>query len=827
MSLINSDVIPASATASYYDYTIDQSLRFNDDDSAYLSRTPSSAGNRRTWTWSAWVKKATNSFQTLFSARTTSSSSDICYIGFNSTTQELFFVSDNGVGYVKSTALYRDTTSHYHICVSVDTTQATASNRVKLYINGSQLTDLSQSTYPAQNLDTAINNTIAHSVGRRNHTSDLAYFDGYMAEVNFIDGQALDPTYFGETGDYGEWKPIEYTGTYGNNGFYLNFSDSGSIGTDSSGNGNNWTANNLSYYDVVPDSPTNNFATLNSLIDNASYSSPYAFYGGDLSEGNLKFAPTTISNGSAANTGTIAMPEGSGKWYIEWNHPYINSQSTKTGIQDVDDPYVDAGSKATSYALGTQASGTDYWYTRNNGTDTNTVTETLSTATVWSMAYDSDNGKIWFAKNGTWINSGNPATGTNPTYSGITGTKEFIAGGYYYNNMYQTTVVNFGQDSSFAGNKTAQGNTDSNSIGDFYYTPPSGYLALCTANLPDPAVIPSENFNTLLYTGNATNGHSITGLGFQPDFTWIKQRGTADYHWLVDAVRGTPNTLFSNVTNAESSPSGGVQSLDSDGFTVGTEGGVNDNGGSFVSWNWKANGSGVSNTNGSITSTVSANQDAGFSIVSYTGNGSSGATIGHGLSSIPEMIIVKPRSTTGGWIVYHDGIDSTAPEDYYINMDETGARSDNVVAWNDTAPTSSVFSLGSSSVVNGSGTTTIAYCFHSVDGFSKFGSYTGNGSTDGTFVYTGFRPAFVIVKRTNSSGSWYISDNKRDTTNPLLAGLYADSPTQEDNVSTSLYIDYVSNGFKLRGTYTGSNASGSTYIYMCFSENPFKHTNAK
>jgi len=803
MSLINSDVIPASATG----YTIDQSLRFNDDDSAYLSRTPSSAGNRRTWTWSGWVKRGNikSGWTSFFVSVSGSQYTNFGIQGSGSDTLRL--VQDNGSGGVyalNTNAKLRDASAWYHIVVKVDTTQSTSTDRVKIYLNGVEQS--LTGSYPSQNSDTWINNTQSHLLGGWGTVSE--YLDGYLAEVNFIDGQALDPTYFGETGDYGEWKPIEYTGTYGTNGFYLDFD--GTYYNDKSGNGNNWTANNLSSYDVVPDSPTNNFATLNGLIDHASYSSPYAFYGGNLYEGNLKFDPTTNSNGSAANTGTIAMPQGSGKWYIEWNHPYINSQSTKTGIQDVDDPYVDAGSKATSYGLGTQASGTDYWFTRNNGTDTNTVTETLSTATVWSMAYDSDNGKIWFAKNGTWINSGNPATGTNPTYSGITGTKEFIAGGYHYNSMYQTTVVNFGQDSSFAGNKTAQGNTDSNNIGDFYYTPPSGYLALCTANLPDPAVIPSENFNTVLYTGNGTS-QSITDIGFQPDFLWIKERNNATDHVLENAVNGVGVYMSSNTTAAEGSYASGPTSFDADGFSLGSGGAVNGSGDTYASWNWKANGSGVSNTDGSITSTVSANQDAGFSIVGWTSSGGSD-TIGHGLSQKPDLFIARTRESSSSWYVLTTLIDGSHD---YLLLNSTSAKSDSGA----TAPTSSVISWSTGISENH-----IAYCFHSVDGFSKVGLYTGNGSTDGTFVYTGFRPAFVMVKRTDAIGNWCIYDNKRNGFNPDNDLLIADLSNSEYD---GQYVDLLSNGFKWKSNANSLNASGGTYIYIAFAENPFKYTNAR
>jgi len=844
MSLINSDVIPASATASYYDYTIDQSLRFNDDDSAYLSRTPSSAGNRRTWTWSAWVKKATNSFQTLFSARTTSSSSDICYIGFNSTTQELFFVSDNGVGYVKSTALYRDTTSHYHICVSVDTTQATASNRVKLYINGSQLTDLSQSTYPAQNLDTAINNTIAHSVGRRNHTSDLAYFDGYMAEVNFIDGQALDPTYFGETGDYGEWKPIEYTGTYGNNGFYLNFSDSGSIGTDSSGNGNNWTANNLSATDVVLDSPTNNFATMNPLrMSTTAYLAGATQ--GTFSEGNLKVLGASGGTGSAGymnECATMTMD----KWYAEAR---IETAGCQIGVMD--ESYT-GGSYGGLNGTGTICiSGSNI--VRNNANVYTGLTH--SAGDVIGVAMNHTSEKVWFSINGVWQGSGtqNPATGDGGYSTSGVGTNMFFAlgdGGSDANGG----IANFGQDSSFAGNKTVQGNTDGNGIGDFYYTPPTGYLALCNENLPDDDTFelltgeqPSDHFNTVLYTGDGSSSRAITGVGFQPDLIWLKQRNGAGTHEVFDSVRGNNGTVYYRLltqdTGAEDTAANTVFSLNSDGFTVGSDGNTNGSGDTMVAWCWKAGGTPVSNTDGSITSSVSANQDAGFSIVSYSGatnstsdssnNGGSYWTIGHGLTKAPELIIVKKRSSAASWYVGSDYLGGTTPwadgKHLTLNTSAAVANEDpDGVLWGNTAPTSSVFTVGGWDVVNRNGTTYISYCFHSVDGFSKIGSYTGNGSADGPFVYTGFRPAFVMCKVVSGvTGSWNMFDSARDSYNEVNGSLLANSSSTEDLLTSQNDLDFLSNGFKIRETNNNFNGSGNTYIYMAFAEDPFKYGNAR
>jgi hypothetical protein len=344
--------------------------------------------------------------------------------------------------------------------------------------------------------------------------------------------------------------------------------------------------------------------------------------------------------------------------------------------------------------------------------------------------------------------------------------------------------------------------------------------------LPDVDVVPSEHFNTVLWTGNGST-NAITGVGFQPDLVWGKDRTGTDNHHVFDILRGTNQRIIPNQTAAENTESNCLDSFDTDGFTLGSNTGLNNSSDAHVAWNWKANGSGSSNTDGSITSTVSANTDAGFSIVSFTGTNANGATIGHGLSSAPEMVIVKTRSASGeNWRVYHSGIASDAATDY-INLNTTAAAADLVNIWNDTAPTSSVFSVGQDGGVNANGTTYIAYCFHSVDSYSKCGSYVGNGNADGTFVYTGFRPAFLLVKQSSASGErWFMYDNKRDTYNYVDARLAADASNAESTGATQA-LDFVSNGFKARYNQGAFNTSGATYIYIAFASVPFKFGNAR
>jgi len=333
---------------------------------------------------------------------------------------------------------------------------------------------------------------------------------------------------------------------------------------------------------------------------------------------------------------------------------------------------------------------------------------------------------------------------------------------------------------------------------------------------------PSEYFNTKLYSGNSST-QSITGVGFQPDWTWIKYRNDGTYgHDLYDAVRGATKTLNSNNTNAEYTSADRLTLFDSDGFSLGSNASVNNSGGNYVAWNWLAGGTGVSNTDGSITSTVSANTTSGFSIVSYTGNGSAGSTIGHGLGVAPAMIITKVRSTSNNWMVYHKSLPIT---EYLIMNSTVASQTDNEVVYYDTAPSSSVFTIGNNGVVNGSGSTYIAYCFAEKKGFSKFGSYTGNGSADGTFVYTGFKPAFVIFKNTTTANrQWYLMDNKRNTYNVANIVLAPNQANDESWWGTGNNIDFLSNGIKIRSN-SDINNSGDNFIYMAFAENPLVGTN--
>jgi len=339
-------------------------------------------------------------------------------------------------------------------------------------------------------------------------------------------------------------------------------------------------------------------------------------------------------------------------------------------------------------------------------------------------------------------------------------------------------------------------------------------MAYTTINKPD------EYFNTNLWTGNGTTATGITGVGFQPDMTWIKERSQIRSHVLFDVIRGATVQLNPNDTASDATVAESLQSFDSDGFTVGNATSVNQSGETYVGWNWLAGGTASSNTDGSITSTVSANTTSGFSIVSYTGNGTAGATVGHGLGSIPQVVITKERNGTAWWGGYFASLGNT--KSIYLN--QTNAADTSVQFWNNTSPTSSVFTVGNNSISNRAvgGSTYIAYCFAEKKGFSKFGSYTGNGNADGTFVYTGFKPAFVLVKLSSGADDWQILDNKRNTFNVMNEYLL---PNSSSITITNNVVDFLSNGFKLRTSAGSWNPSGGTFIYMAFAESPLVGTN--
>ena len=1157
MSLTGNNAIVGSGYPGNQPFSIEQSLRFNDGDSAYLEKTFSGVGTGTgsRWTFSCFVKRGNiGTEQVLIGAGVSSTGRAIVY--FNSSDNLVLQIIDSGItrSHLVTSQVFRDVGSWYHIVAVQAEPDATSTDRVRLYVNGSRLTDFTTETYSAGSAGSYIPNAWTHRIGSLPY-SVSSLFDGYLAEIHLIAGQSLDPSYFGETdSSTNQWVPKFYVGTYGTNGFYLPFSngtswsnyfdfsgdyirvpsnsgapfdfgtgnftvegwfylttsgswtsywgisegggasqkinlyDSTGNGTldvdingsvvfsssavltdlqnkwahialvregtgtnqtklyvngsvvgqgtvsanfsgftqpftvghngelysgafkgyisnfrvvkgtavytgsftpptsdltaisgtqlltcqnstfvdnsannltvtvsgdtrtekfspisldftdDHSGNGNNFTPTNLTYSDVVLDSPKNNFCTINYIHND--YSSSWT-----LSEGNLKFT----ASGDTVKKGTMLLPK-SGKWYFEVKIdnntiPYMGVVSDwiplpSYNVQRGTFLYVNNGLNAT--------------YVGYDGGNLIGYSNT-STGSIIGIAHDSSTGETKYYRDNSLLRTVTTAFSSDDFTFFIAHGSSGGTGGL---------SVNFGQDSSFAGTKTAQNNTDDNGIGDFYYTPPSGYLALCTANLPDPSIaLPGDHFNTVLYTGNGST-QSITGVGFQPNLNWIKARNSPEYHVLHDVLRGANNRLFSNTTDAETTAPT-MTSFDSDGFSVSTDGGTysstNANGTTYAAWNWKGTGGaapsktytvtvtnpgsgnrytldgrvsgtnaipitleeggtytfdqsdssnsghplrfsttsngthgggseyttgvttngtpgsagaytritvaasaptlyyyctahsdmgaeittpgvggGVSSLDGTIASVVNANTTAGFSIVSYTGTGVAGDTMGHGLSQTPEVVIMKKRASNGAdgvrnWTVWHK--DLTDGNYLYLSTDNAqfagrffGEVGNGTYPY--TEPTASLITFGGVNTgqyqeVNYNGDDYIMYCFHSVEGYSKIGSYTGNGNADGAFVYTGFRPAFVLFKLASLSGdSWTIIDNKRDTYNQSYKALFPNL-TSSENTVTNNHCDFVSNGIKIRNNLSRLNAVSQTYIYMAFAENPVKYSNAR
>ncbi len=1161
MSLIKGQGTGEVSTG-FYSNLLDQSIKFNDDDSSYLTRTPASAGNRRTWTWSAWVKFGAMSHGsgqiTLFDASASASDQHgIVYSG----QQFYVFGYAGGFTYRKMlTALHRDPSAWYHYVVAFDTTDSTASDRIKIYVNGLRQTSFDgTNTDPSLNFDTGFNNTVAHGLGARVYDGSN-FFDGYIAEVNLIDGTALTADSFGETVQ-GIWTPKDTSGlTFGTNGFHLTFKDdvvsegfntvtyrgnngsgttgqsisgvgfkpaliwignrtnasthlvmfdyvrgnqlwletsstdaeqdsgtyglqthdadgwtmgggndinrdgephvawcweaggeptatnsagagatptagsvkidgsnlgsalagtipatkisantakgfsivsytgTGSTGTvahglnsaldfiivkrlavadnwpvyhsgntsapetdslflntneasqdltywndtsptstvfslgsnnivnksgeaiiafcwhsvsgyskfgsftgnggsqeitvgfrpalvaikrtgatsnwhvfdatrnatntrssalnwdrtaaeatngtmtfsatgfndngwisgsgqeiiymawadtreaaffkDVSSNGNHFTPVNLDYRDSVPDTPTNNFATFNAL------NLPAAAV---LSEGNTKFTQT--SNDRAA-IGNMAMS--SGKWYYEVY--YTAGTNPEAGLARVKDSFANSGATGSSdkflYITNATSFRTPAW----TSTDATGVSAQTS-ETILGFAIDADNGKAFISVNGTYINSGNPAAGSNPQATFDADWVTQTGGGVVpfigvYTGTSGDVRINFGQDSSFAGNHaTANANADGNGHGSFAYAPPSGFLALCSQNLPDVDIIDgTEHFDTALYTGNSST-QSITSLNFSPDWLWIKDRSVARGHVWEDVVRGAGKFLQSNTTSAEGTSSTTTQSFDANGFTQGSNAATNNASETYAAWSWLA-GTAFSNdasatSVGTIDSSGQVNTTAGFSIISYTRTSSGSDTIAHGLSAKPEVVLYKSRSS-GGWYFTHESTDGSYD---FLRLDTTDANSNISGA---SAPTNTVFS----NTLFGSAEDFIAYCFHSVDGYSKFGSYVGNGNADGTFVYTGFRPAWIMIKNIVDTEYWMISDNTRSAYNPANNFITPHVNSAEYSLGGG-GLDIVSNGFKIRSTSGNINGSGDGHIYMAFADQPQKFSNAR
>jgi hypothetical protein len=591
-----------------------------------------------------------------------------------------------------------------------------------------------------------------------------------------------------------------------------------------------------------------NFPVLNTLYRGQRGTSS-SFYS-TASQGNTRFHATDQQD--CLLISTIENLK-TGKWYWEFCLMDNNSdRMANTGVADSRRDKWDYTVNSDVYGTGTSSKSVHFFtynqIMRKNGSDTGAYSSSASSHSVgdvFGFALDTDNGKAYAHKNGTYYASGNPATGANPGATWTVAT-EFTDGftPYFTNSggYDGDGILNFGQDSTFGGAKSAGGNADENGFGDFQYAPPTGFLAVCSANLPISADIdvaqtdtdgPHQQFNTILYTGNAGT-LNVTGLGFQPDLVWLKRKtATATYsNALVDSSRGRSKVSWSSRTASEatSSSTQDLKSFDSDGFTLGVNenADVNGSGDTYVAWAWKANGgTTASNTQGATNSVTQANTKAGFSIVTYTGiagaNGSS--TVGHGLTQAPEFILHISRTRGAGRWVQHM---ATSGSSYVLQM-HSSAETDYSSYGTIASPTATTFGINGIDGIGGESADYVAYVWHSVAGASKFGKYTGNGNNDGIFIYTGFRVAMIAFKRVDGgSEPWTVFDNKRATYNPTSAHSYSQvywDMTSGASSGSTHAIDFLSNGVKLRGNGGANNTSGGIYAYCAWGDVSFKYNN--
>jgi len=583
-----------------------------------------------------------------------------------------------------------------------------------------------------------------------------------------------------------------------------------------------------------------NFSTLNPLV---------AISGVTFSQGNLK----EVDDNSGWQSAWSTLAVKSGKFYFEARYTTDARNRGYIGVAQTQD----LSTYQDSYYAG-QTSNSAGWYSANgsvyiNASTTGTTLNTYTTNDIVGCAIDIDNGYVYFSKNGTFENSGNPASGSS-------GTGGFSLSGSTSGDLWHLIVsnwgagfhLNYGQDSTFAGAVSAGGNADANGFGDFKYSVPTGFLALSSANLPisddiDPAQTnddyPGKQFNCVTYTGNAST-NAITGLGFQPDLVWVKVRNNGSNSYMADSSRGT-NKIISSTLNEQEQTETNLTSFDTDGFTLSSNynylNNWNQNTWTYVAWCWRANG-GVtsSNTQGDITTTVQANTKAGFSIFTYTGNGGgAGTSMGHGLSQAPDIWFLKQRSNNGessqkNWrVMLNTGAGgafrSLSGSSQTLVLNESSAAGGLYRNEGNFEPTSTVVQAPNNGNANSffvvSGNTYVSYCWHSVEGYSKFGSYVGNGDADGPFIYTGFRPKMFFIKNIGATSNWHVYDTERSTFNVMNDTLNWNDTSAEQTDYAYQGFDVLSNGIKTRGSNGLANSSGVTYIYGAWGDVPFKYNN--
>lgn len=748
-----------ATTGSFYPVSIPYSCRFDSVRSCKASRTPGGAGDKKKWSLSFWAKW-TGAYSCVFSAGTGLQEDQVIFssTGFGLQSYE----GSTSTAYDSEFALnLRDYSAWAHYMVVWDSAQATAANRLKFYMNGVQL--MGGTINHPQNYELSINATELHQIGDQVDGTYHGYANAYLSDFYLIDGSALTPSSFGQfsTANPNVWVPKTPTGlTYGTNGFHLDFSNASALGTDTSGNGNNYTSSGLTTADQFADTPTNNWCTLNPLgVIQAGGSVAPVF-----SEGNTKVAWNDAGSYGQC-VGTMALPS-TGKFY--WEGKLLSGVRGSVGLRG------ESGKNCMVYGTFISVS--------SPGTGQSGFTA-LAVNDIVGCCYDADAKTLQIK-----VNNVNRGTAIDMSPFGSELFFPFV--GDQDNGTANATQINFGSNA-------------------FTYTPPTGFKALCSANLPDPNIIDSSKyFDAKLYTGTGSS-QNITSFNLQPDLVWIKDRTDALNHKLVDSTRGVTKSLESNTTASEATETTGLTALLSTGFTVGADADYNTNASNFVSWCWKKG------------------TTSGFDIVSYTGTGAVARTVSHSLGAVPEMIILKNLTSAVGWPVYHKN-SNASPATGSVYLNTSAAFAADSTLFNNTAPTSSVFTVGPTSWLNANGENFIAYLFRSIPGFSMIGSYTGNGSADGPFVYCGFRPRWLLVKCVTAVGGWYLYDTARGTYNGTNPRLQPNTSLAESAALSD--FDILSNGFKCKFSTSGGgelNTSGAVHVFAAFAEAPFKYSNSR
>ena len=765
-------MMSGAAPFEMYPYDAVNSARFDGTTSDYLNFTPG-AGNRKLWTFSTWYKRCASTQQDILIAGADSNNKTQITVESSNKINFELVSGGAGVGQRQTTAVLLDPSSWYHIVIVCDSASGTPEDRQQIYINGVRITSFSTNTTTTLNTDTFFNNSQAMYLGRRSY-STAANLNGYLSQTCFIDGAALTASSFGEDKN-GVWVPSDPTGlTFGDEGWLLAYASSGALGDDTSGNGNDWTVNGLAAADQMTDKPSgSNFPTWSPL----KFRTPSLL--AVLSEGNLA---ALFDNGSYGEYafGTMSIPA-EGKWYWEIKCTAVGGESNHgivganvpEGNPDLARSYRNNGKKYANFSTAADYGAT--WTTND----------------VIGVAVDMDGGNLYFYKNNAIQDSGTaaytdlltaiPAGGWTPVANG-------------YNNA--SALANFGQSA-------------------FTYTPPSGYISLNAANLPEPTIgpdsgtTPSKVFAAVLYTGNGTaigsGGKVITSLDFQPDMVWIKNRDAADQWMVFDSVRGVTKYQSLDSQNVEATDTESLTAFNSNGFSLGNNVAVNTNTEDYVAYCFK------------ITAGF-------FDIQGYTGTGSA-KTEAHDLGVVPQWVTTRVRDLASqNWITYVESLPVADPETDFIYFDANAAATDNAAMWNDTAPTSSVFTVGTNNGTNSNTKTYIAYLFADMEGFCKVGYYTGNGNADGMFEALGLSPQFHLIKKTSATGSWYIYDTTRSPHNEVDVQLLADTTAAETTGSEE--IDINSNGVKQRSADTEVNVSSGDYITLSIGTS-FKYSNAR